>query len=162
MHMRFMIGLVAAAVAIVSVAGNHTSAQQQTPDARAVAKAGFTEVASWLAQSADLIPADKYTYKPVDTVRSTGEMIAHAVDGMRWFCGSALTDLEWSDATEKGRTDKATMVAALKTATASCATMYDNPKARLEKLFGNVAHLNLHYGNLVTYMRMLGLKPPSS
>jgi uncharacterized damage-inducible protein DinB len=25
-----------------------------------------------------------------------------------------------------------------------------------------IAHTNLHYGNLVTYMRMLGLTPPSS
>ena len=26
----------------------------------------------------------------------------------------------------------------------------------------NFGHSNLHYGNMVTYMRMLGLVPPSS
>jgi uncharacterized damage-inducible protein DinB len=25
-----------------------------------------------------------------------------------------------------------------------------------------VGHTSLHYGNIVTYMRMMGLKPPSS
>jgi hypothetical protein len=29
-------------------------------------------------------------------------------------------------------------------------------------LFGNVGHTSLHYGNIITYMRMLGLTPPSS
>ena len=26
----------------------------------------------------------------------------------------------------------------------------------------NFGHTNLHYGNMITYIRMLGLKPPSS
>jgi hypothetical protein len=25
-----------------------------------------------------------------------------------------------------------------------------------------VGHTSLHYGNIITYMRMMGLKPPSS
>ena len=29
-------------------------------------------------------------------------------------------------------------------------------------LFGNVSHTNEHYGNLVTYMRIKGLVPPST
>ena len=29
-------------------------------------------------------------------------------------------------------------------------------------LIQNLGHTNLHYGNLITYMRMLGLVPPSS
>jgi hypothetical protein len=30
------------------------------------------------------------------------------------------------------------------------------------QLMANVAHTNLHYGNLITYIRMLGMVPPSS
>ena len=29
-------------------------------------------------------------------------------------------------------------------------------------LMANITHANLHYGNVITYMRMLGLVPPSS
>ena len=74
----------------------------------------------------------------------------------------AAKDVQWSDAVEKGKTDKATVIAALKRATAGCTAAHASPKARVDKLMANVAHSNLHYGNAITYMRMLGLKPPSS
>ena len=71
-------------------------------------------------------------------------------------------DVPWSDAVEKGDTSKAKVVAALKSATAGCAAAYASPAARIDKLMANVAHSNLHYGNAITYLRMMGLKPPSS
>jgi hypothetical protein len=149
----------------VLAAGVHTSAQQPAaPAASAAAKAGFEEVSGWLAAAAAVVPADKYSYRPVGTVRSFGELMAHAADGMNWLCGSAnsATDLEWSDAVEKGGTDKAKVVAALKNASAGCAKVYASPRARIDKLMANVSHSSLHYGNAITYIRMLGLKPPSS
>src|SRR5688572_23914872 len=128
-------------------------AQQAAPTAQAAVKYGFDEVAGWLVASAELVPADKYTYKPVNTVRSFGELMAHAADGMNWYCGSAKAakDVQWNDAAEKGKTDKATVVAALKSATAGCAAVYASPAARLDKLMANIAHSNLHYGNAITY-----------
>jgi hypothetical protein len=151
-------------IALVLAAGLQAGAQQAPPTAGAAVKSGFDEVSGWLAASAALVPAEKYTYKPVSTVRSFGELMAHAADGMNWFCGSAKAakDLPWSDAVEKGKTDKATVVAALKAATASCKAVYGLPTARIDKLMANVAHSNLHYGNAITYLRMMGLKPPSS
>lgn len=139
----------------------------QQPPAHTAADAvkyGFNEVAGWLAASAEMVPAEKYTYKPVNTVRSFGEILAHAADGMNWFCGSAKAtkDLPWSDAVEKGGTAKVKVVAALKQATAGCTAVHALPSARFDKLMANVAHLNLHYGNVITYLRMMGLKPPSS
>jgi hypothetical protein len=35
-------------------------------------------------------------------------------------------------------------------------------KSLLGALLANVSHTNLHYGNIITYMRMLGLAPPSN
>jgi uncharacterized damage-inducible protein DinB len=141
------------------------SAQQAAvPTAATAAKAGFQEVSGWLLAAAELVPADKYNYKPVATVRSIGELMAHAADGMNWYCGSAKVakDVPWSDAVEKGGATKAKVVAALKTATAACMGAYNSPTARIDKLLANIAHSNLHYGNAITYLRMLGLKPPSS
>ena len=36
------------------------------------------------------------------------------------------------------------------------------PAPRAAALMGNTNHFNEHYGNLVTYMRINGLVPPSS
>jgi hypothetical protein len=37
---------------------------------------GFEEVNDWVTKAADMVPADKYSYRPVDTVRTFGELIA--------------------------------------------------------------------------------------
>jgi uncharacterized damage-inducible protein DinB len=125
-------------------------------------KAGFAQVSDWITRSAQLVPADKYTYKPVGTVRSFGQMLAHIVDGYAYYCGrGAGKTVQWTDATEKSATDKAALATKLKQAADACTASYTNPK-QLPPLMENIAHSNLHYGNIVTYMRMMGMVPPSS
>jgi hypothetical protein len=135
-------------------------AQSGGDDAAAV-RAGFTELSDWIVKSAELIPADKYTYQPVKTVRTVGQQIAHIIDGQNYYCGRAAGQkVEWSDATEKGATDKATLLPRLRQSMQTCAALHAG--AIRAPLVANLGHGSLHYGNLVTYMRMLGLKPPSS
>lgn len=131
-------------------------------DSTEALRKGFEEVSDWVTKAADQVPADKYSYKPVPTVRSFGEIIAHVADSYLYYCGrGAGNKVEWSDAIEKGSTDKATLVAKLKQSLDTCKPVYSSP-AQWGPLMANVAHTNLHYGNIVTYMRMLGVKPPSS
>ena len=145
-------------IAMASIAG----AQPKTDSTRMALSYGFNEVAGWVAKSAEMVPDAKYTYKPVSTVRSYGELVAHIVDGMNWYCAQATgRKVEWSDATAKGKTDKATVTAALKKATASCKAQYDGA-GKFMPLMANVGHTNLHYGNNITYLRMMGMVPPSS
>jgi len=40
--------------------------------------------------------------------------------------------------------------------------MFGRERSRLAALYLNTGHTNEHYGNLVTYMRIKGLVPPSS
>lgn len=134
----------------------------QPNDAMAAARGGFDEVSAWVSKAADLVPADKYTYKPVATVRSFGQLVGHVADGYNWYCSNATgKKTEWSDAVEKGTTDKATVTAKLKQATDACKAIYGKG-GQFRELLGNVGHANLHYGNIITYMRMLSLTPPSS
>ena len=128
-----------------------------------VLRFGFTEVSDWITRSAALVPAEKYTVKPAPTVRTFGELVAHVVDGYNAYCGAAAPGkrVQWSDATEKGKTDKATVALKLKQATDACAAAYGG-KGQLQPLMANIAHSNLHYGNIIVYVRMLGLVPPSS
>lgn len=137
------------------------AAAQPKDDPAGVARSGFDEVSAWVTQAAELVPGDKYGYQPVATVRTFGQMVAHVADSYVYYCSRAAGQkVEWADPIEKGSTDKATVVAKLKQATAQCAGAHTG--GALAPLLANVGHTNLHYGNLITYIRMLGLTPPSS
>ena len=159
--MRFRSSLMAGAVLLAAVAG--PAARTQDPGSVLLQKQ-FAEVSNWVAKAADMVPADKYGYRPVESVRTFGEQIAHVADSYNYFCAQAAgRQVEWSDAVEKGPSDKATVMQRLKAATDGCATVYGAAgAAAAAPLLANNGHTHLHYGNVVTYMRMLGLVPPSS
>jgi len=35
---------------------------------------------NWVTKAADMVPAEKYTYRPADTVRTFGQLIGHIAD----------------------------------------------------------------------------------
>ena len=140
---------------------------QSTPDkppaAATTVRKGFEEVNGWVTQAAEAVPADKYSYRPADSVRTFGQLIAHITDSYNYFCARGVGNkVEWVDPVEKGTTDKDTLLPKLKEAIGRCNTAYGAGNAQFEPLFMNVSHTSLHYGNIITYMRMMGLKPPSS
>src|SRR5262245_6235040 len=141
------------------------SAPAQQPGANEAAAAlryGFNEVSGWITKAADLAPEDKYNYRPTSSVRTFGQQIAHVADSYNYYCSRAAGQrAQWSDATEKGGLDKATLAQKLKQATDTCNAAYGG-NGQAGALMANIAHANLHYGNIVTYLRMLGLTPPSN
>jgi uncharacterized damage-inducible protein DinB len=149
-------------LAILSLSMGSVHAQQ--PDAKQLGGAlgkAFGELSGWVLKAAEMVPADKYSYKPVATVRSFGEQLGHIADGSNYFCGRATgKKVEWSDANATGKTDKATIVPKLKEALSACSAAHES--GHIGMLTQNYGHVNLHYGNIVTYLRMLGLVPPSS
>jgi uncharacterized damage-inducible protein DinB len=123
----------------------------------------FGEVSGLVIKAADLIPADKYAYRPAPSVRTFGQLIAHVADAYSYYCArGAGREVKWSDAIEKGNTDKATLAQKLKQATDACRATYGGTSQAGAMLFANLRHTDLHYGNIVTYVRMLGLVPPSN
>jgi uncharacterized damage-inducible protein DinB len=139
------------------------STPAKTPDVSTELRNGFNEVNDWVTKAADMVPADKYNYKPVDTVRTFGQLIAHITDSYNYFCAQGVGNkVEWSDAVANGKTDKETLLPKLKEAVGRCNAAYGSSNAQLRPLFTNVGHTSLHYGNIITYMRMMGMKPPSS
>lgn len=134
-------------------------------------------VSKYLARSAAAVPESSYGYKPVATVRSFGQLVAHVAGSQMMFCAAALGEsVPAEDDFEKRTMSKAELVAALDASNAYCARAYEVPSSQLGgpiEMFGqhftkggilllNATHDNEHYGNIVTYMRMLGLVPPSS
>lgn len=139
------------------------SVAAQSPSPNEELRNGFNEVNGWVVQAAEAVPADKYNYRPTETVRTFGQLVAHITDSYNYFCAQGVGNkVEWSDAIEKGNTDKDTVIPKLKEAVGRCTAAYGAKNAQFGPLLGNVGHTSLHYGNIVTYMRMLGLKPPSS
>ncbi len=137
-------------------------AARPADDVGPMVRRGFVEVSDWITRAAEMVPAEKYAYRPVATVRTFGQLVGHVVDGMHYYCGrGAGRAVEWSDATEKGVTGKAALVQALRQATTECLAAHDGG-GQVPLLMQNVAHSSLHYGNMVTYLRMLGMVPPSS
>ncbi len=148
---------------LVALGASPLAAQSSpTPELAAALRDGFAELSGWVTKGAAVIPADKYGYRPVGTVRTVGELLGHIADGYNYYCAQAAGKAPaWSDAVATGKTDKATITAKLAQATATCQAVYGPGKTQ-PPLVANIAHGNLHYGNLVTYIRMLGLVPPSS
>jgi hypothetical protein len=150
---------------LIIKSGRATAAPQgATGDVAAGAvRAGFGEVSGWVTKAAELIPANKYSYRPTTSVRTVGQMLGHIADSYGYYCSRATKrNVQWSDAIEKGVTDKATLAPRLKQAVDSCNAVYAAGTGDVGQLMANIAHTNLHYGNLITYIRMMGMTPPSS
>ena len=161
--MKFKTLLILSVLLLSAASSFGQSTPEKPPDITTELRNGFNEVNGWVTQAAEMVPADKYNYRPVDTVRTFGQLIAHITDSYNYFCAHGVGNkVQWDTPVEKGNTDKDTVLPQLKEAVGRCSAAYSAGNAQLRPLFTNVGHTSLHYGNIITYMRMMGLKPPSS
>ena len=129
-----------------------------------------------LLSSAERMPAEHYGFKPVDAVRTYAEILAHVAETQYVFCSAAMGEKKRASKTE-GMATKEGLIAELKAATTYCDAAYDGmtdakglevvtmmqrDTAKLNVLNTNLLHTVEHYGNLITYLRIKGLVPPSS
>ncbi len=128
--------------------------------------------------TAEQVPENLYSYRPTEEVRTLGQILAHIANAQFPFCASAAGESNPSTENfEETRTTKAQIVEALKAGFDYCQKVYgsmsDAQGAMMRTFFGqdmagsailafNSAHNYEHYGNLVTYMRINGIVPPSS
>src|SRR5687767_9380694 len=129
------------------------SVAPQTPNEEV--KKGFNEVNDWVVKAADMVQAEKYNYKPTDTVRTFGQLVGHILDSYNYCCAHAGSNkVEWLTPVENGSTDKDTMKPKHREAVSRCSAAYDAKTSQFGPLFANVGHTSLHYGNIITSMRM--------
>lgn len=134
-----------------------------------------------LTRSAELMPESGYDFRPVDTVRTFGQILAHVAGANYVSCSAAKGEKSphAEAAFEKTATTRAQIIKVLNESIAYCDSAYaalDDRRAadivdlafgmgkgaRALPLMQNTGHLQEHYGNLVTYFRIKGLVPPSS
>ena len=161
---------------------------QENPPKAAVVPAPDNPLSAWnkkaygrvkdiLLRSAEKVPEENYNFKPTDAVRSFGQIVGHVADAQYLFCSIELGEKNPAPKIEQTKTSKADLIAALKDAFAYCDKAYDGmtdaSATQMVKLFGNDApkldvltvnnmHNMEHYGNLVTYMRLKNIVPPTS
>ena len=90
-------------------------------DAAAALREGFAEVSGYVTKAASLVPPDKY----IVSADEDGSNLwptdrAHRRRLQLLLCGGTGQKVEWSEATEKGSTDKATLLQKLKQSTDAC------------------------------------------
>jgi uncharacterized damage-inducible protein DinB len=126
-----------------------------------------------ISKAADAMPESKYSYRPTKDVRSFGEIVTHVADISYILCSNAKGESP-PHAMAAAKGSKSEILAYLKGAFGYCDGAYSgftdtrlNDAAdffgfKTNKMFiltqvGN--HDALHYGNLVTYLRINGLEP---
>jgi uncharacterized damage-inducible protein DinB len=173
---RLYLAIAALATAPVAVLAQETPAAPVNPIS-ASEKGVYGFVSRVVVGAAEKMPEENYAFKPTPEVRSFGQLVGHAADAQYMFCSVATGEPNSMKDIEKTKTSKADLVAALKDAVAYCdkayASMTDAQGSQMVKFMNltlakltvlslNTAHTDEHYGNMVTYLRLKGIVPPSS
>jgi uncharacterized damage-inducible protein DinB len=159
---------------------------QQAPQAQSAPPANlitssdrglYSFVSGAVVAAAQKMPEENYSFRPTPEVRSFGQLVGHVADAQYMFCSLASGEPNPAKGIEKTKTSKSDLVAALKDAVAYCNKTFDGMTdakgsemvkfmnynlARLTVLSLNTAHADEHYGNMVTYLRIKGIVPPTS
>ena len=164
-------------LAAVAVPFLVSTATAQAPSPVAEARALWKGIIANVTKSADEISEPMYAYRPTPDVRTFGELFAHIAGSQKMYCAMALGEKVPDEGdVEKAAKTKAAIVAALKESNTYCERAYALKDAavqapvdifgeqhpRFYALIANASHDGEHYGNIVTYMRMNKLVPPSS
>ena len=147
------------------------------------AKRSYDIIKGYVVRAAEKMPDANYSFKATPDVRSFGQLVGHVADANFVICATVAGEkppqggFEPTTSIEKLKTSKADLTKALGDSFAYCdkvhAGMTDAGGAAIVKTFvGEMAKLAFlefnthhdfeHYGNMVTYMRLKGLVPPSS
>lgn len=158
-----------------------TAPPPQTPAGSplvASVRGGYELVKGHLLKAVDQIPEELFEFKATPDVRSLGGLFAHVADGNFGICSAGSGEKPPMMGVEKSKKTKAEIKEALAASFKFCDAAFDGltearaaetvkffgpgPHTRLSTLSFNAHHAWEHYGNIVTYMRLKGLVPPSS
>jgi uncharacterized damage-inducible protein DinB len=124
--------------------------------------------------AAELMPAEHYDFRPTPEVRSFGQIVGHIANWQFTNCAAARGEPNPNKEDFEKTPTRMAAVAGLEAAYAYCDEVFrtldaDRLSARsgggapvMFRAMSALAHPYLHYGNLVTYLRLKGLTPPST
>lgn len=159
-----------------AVLGQQPQPEHATSGRVAAVKPLYDRIKDLYLKSAELMPEEHYGFKPTPEVRSFGEILGHVANENYLFCAAAKGEDNPNETDFEKTSGKAALVVAIKDSFAYCDPAYVMPEmqamqevtffgqqgSKLWVLTYNYGHDSEHYGNIVTYLRMKGLVPPSS
>ncbi len=162
--------LVVAFVGLIVGAGT-ASAQQsrkKAPGPEQVLLRQWNGIGNKIIAMAEDWPADKYSYRPNDKVRTFGQILVH-IAGSNYFATNPALGKSTKGLADdpKGYTTKEQIVAFVKKSFADGAAALEKggnagAMAHLGDWVGIIEHSGEHFGNLVTYYRNNDVVPPES
>jgi uncharacterized damage-inducible protein DinB len=173
MMVRFVAGVTA--LVALSASSLPLAAQAGNPTIASV-KTTYDVVKGYITKAVAQVPEDKFSYQPTKEVRTMGQLFGHIADSSALICNTATGMKPGAGGAEK-LTRKADLQKAVADAFAACdhamtmitaananetVNLFGMTHSRIGAMAFNAAHLFEHYGNLVTYMRINGMVPPSS
>jgi DinB superfamily len=140
-------------------------------------KAQLTRYAKNMVAAADLMPADKFSFKPTPEMNTFGHLTMHIAQSNNFLCskisGTAAPDVKLADTDTKDK-----LVAALKASFEYCTTALANvddsklgdpltlfgnrPATRAGALIALSDDWYDHYGAQAVYLRLNGILPPTA
>ncbi|MBI4545645.1 MAG: DinB family protein [Gemmatimonadetes bacterium] len=176
--MKRLLGVAVFVAAAGPAFAQGAAGEPANPNAAVGSARAIYEIAKgYVVRAADQMPEENYAFRPTAEVRNFAELIAHIANANYLFCSSALKEEDpHKEDFEKTRAAKPALVEALRASFEYCDRAYGiadaasletidlfgGQRTRLAVLILNAAHDFEHYGNIVTYMRLKGLVPPSS
>lgn len=172
---------VAAAFAAAATLAAPVAAQAPTTGWRAEFLFHFDQAAEKYVKLAEAIPAEKYTWRPAEGVRSIAEVFLHistANYGLAGNIGASAPAGVTMQGLEKSTTDKAAIIKHLRDSfahfRAAVVAFPENEPERMVRYFGppqitarqflyfTADHTGEHLGQAIAYARMNGVVPPWS
>jgi uncharacterized damage-inducible protein DinB len=179
--LTFVLGCVVSPASVQTTGAGYGDAL--SPSMAAVAKAMEATIRQNLAQAAEAMPAEDYAFKATPEIRSFAQLVGHVVNANFFFCSQAAGEKSPATRNYEQLSDKAALVAAINESLAYCDKVYGattdanfnqpvkmppgpgNPATdtiRGAVLMFNMTHNNEHYGNMVVYLRLKKIVPPST
>lgn len=131
-----------------------------------------------IAEAAEKIPTDRYPFRPVDEVMTVRGLLGHIADANYSLCSGVKNEPNpWKGNLEKRELDKAAFIAELNKSYDYCIAALDgatdaamadkikrgtSERTRAWYALHLLEHMTMHYGNLITYMRIQKIVPPET
>jgi len=162
---------------LVAAVPSLLSAQTPAPSLSKELAATFQRAATEIIDVAEVMPAEKYGYKPTPEISSFGDQLVHVAGITQRFIDTAKGTK--TEAAHHGAMAKPEVIALLKTTFQNAQEMMapltdaqllepvkfpigDRTVTRATFWQGPLFQIRNHYGQLVVYLRMNGIVPPTT
>ena len=183
--MRHTLHALLASAALIAGSACVTIAQQPAPPPApdspkpslvGEALAGYNQTKKIIVAAAEAMPAENFSFKPTPEIRSYAELFTHVAQVQTGICGViAGTPFERKPPSTAAAKDE--VIAVLKKSFDACDAAFETVTdanaadvsgqgfmrgSKLGNIQKNTAHNNEMYGQMVVYLRLKGIVPPST